>query len=290
MSHRLVLTARQAITPALAERVAKAAGAGAAVALAPEAAEAALPDADPARLAAARAALDGAAVDANVVAVAGRRKRLLVADMDSTIIGCECIDEIADVFGIGARIAAITERAMRGELDFEGALTERVALLAGVTEAQLHEVYETRVRLNPGAATLVHTMGAVGAETALVSGGFTFFSSRVAAAAGFHTHHASTLELADGRLTGRVLPPIVGREAKAEKLRRLAESGGFGPGDAVAVGDGANDLAMLAAAGLGVAYHAKPAVAAAADARLDHSDLTAVLHLQGIPPADWVRV
>ena len=285
----LVFTAAAGLDDAAVAAAVRAAGAAAPVALGAGAVEAALPDADPSRLAAARAALAGVPVDANAVPLAGRRKRLLIADMDSTIIGCECIDEIAAVFGIGPKIAAITERAMRGELDFEGALTERVALLAGATEAQLHEVYATRVRLNPGAATLVRTMRALGADTALVSGGFTFFSARVAEAAGFAQHHACTLELADGKLTGRVVPPIIGREAKAARLRALAEAGGYRPEDAIAVGDGANDLAMLAAAGLGVAYRAKPAVAAAADARLDHSDLTALLHLQGVPVAEWVQ-
>lgn len=289
MTHVLVLTAAGPLDPALAARTAAAAGAEDVVPLAPGAAEAALPDADPARLARARAALGAAPVDANAVPAESRRKRLLIADMDSTMIGVECIDEIAATAGLRERVSAITERAMRGELDFEGALTERVALLRGIPEAMLLGVYEQRVRLNPGAATLVRTMRALGADTALVSGGFTFFSARVAALAGFAEHHACTLEIADGVLTGRVVPPIVGREAKRDRLMALAAAGGYPAEAAVAVGDGANDLAMIGAAGLGVAYRAKPAVAAAADARLDHADLTAVLHLQGIPVADWVR-
>ena len=223
--------------------------------------------------------------DANVVPAAGRRKRLLVADMDSTIIGVECIDELADFAGLKGEVSAITEAAMRGELDFEAALIARVALLKGLPASVLEECYAERVRLNPGARTLVRTMAASGAETALVSGGFSFFTERVAAEAGFASNQANTLEVADGRLTGAVGRPILGREAKLAALRRLSAEAG--PEAAVAVGDGANDLDMVRAAGLGVAYHAKPALAAAADARLEVSDLTAILALQGIPEREW---
>ena len=223
--------------------------------------------------------------DANVVPAAGRRKRLLVADMDSTIIGVECIDELADFAGLKGEVSAITEAAMRGDLDFEAALIARVALLKGLPASVLEECYAERVRLNPGARTLVRTMAASGAETALVSGGFSFFTERVAAEAGFASNQANTLEVADGRLTGAVGRPILGREAKLAALRRL--SAAAGPEAAVAVGDGANDLDMVRAAGLGVAYHAKPTLAAAADARLEVSDLTAILALQGIPEREW---
>lgn len=240
-------------------------------------------DADPGPvLAAARAALGEAAVDANVVPAANREKRLLICDMDSTIIPVECIDEIAAVAGVGPRVAAITERAMRGELDFEAALRERVGLLAGLPEATLEAVYDERVTLNPGAADLARGMNERGALTALVSGGFTFFTSRVAEAAGFARHQANDLLIEEGLLTGEPGEPILGAAAKLEALERLSAEIGARPADAVAVGDGANDLEMIRAAGLGVAYRAKPAVAAAADARLDHSDLSAVLRLQGI--------
>ena len=233
-------------------------------------------------LEAVRAALAGAQVDANAIPTAGRRKRLLICDMDSTIIPVECIDEIADFAGVKDRVSAITERAMRGELDFEEALRERVGLLKGLPEATLQQVYDERVSLNPGAAEMVQAMNASGALTALVSGGFTFFTKRVAAAAGFQRNQANTLLAADGALTGEPGTPILGKQAKLDALNRLLAEIGSAPEDAVAVGDGANDLAMIGAAGLGVAYRAKPAVAAAADARLDYSDLTAVLRLQGI--------
>ncbi|MEL6978930.1 MAG: phosphoserine phosphatase SerB [Pseudomonadota bacterium] len=221
-------------------------------------------------------------VDVNLLTAAqASPKRLLIADMDSTMITVECIDEIANVVGVGPRVAEITEAAMRGELDFEGALKARVALLAGAPEAVLNTVWEERVRLSPGAATAVRSMGAAGARAALVSGGFTYFTERVAAACGFHQHQANTLLSENGRLTGAPGEPILGREAKLEALERVTAEGGFGPEDALAVGDGANDLAMIRRAGLGVAYRAKPVVAAEADARLDHSDLTALLYLQG---------
>lgn len=232
--------------------------------------------------AAARAALAAAPVDVNAVAVAGREKRILISDMDSTIIPVECIDEIADFAGVGPRVAAITERAMRGELDFEAALKERVALLTGFRAADLQAVYDARVTLNSGAKKLVAEMNARGALTALISGGFDFFSDRVGAAAGFARSRANRLILAEGRLTGAVAEPILGREAKLEALKAMAAELGVTPTEAVAIGDGANDLAMIAAAGLGVAWRAKPAVAAAADAALDHADLSAVLRLQGI--------
>jgi phosphoserine phosphatase len=226
-------------------------------------------------------------VDANVVAGDGRRKRLLVADMDSTIIGVECIDELADFAGVKAEVAAITEAAMRGALDFEGALRARVALLAGLPERDLEACYAERVRLNPGARTLVRTMAAFGAETALVSGGFDVFTARVAADAGFARHRANRLVVAEGRLTGAVAEPILGRAGKRAALAELAAALGVGEAAAVAVGDGANDLDMVRAAGLGVAWRAKPALAEAADARLDRSDLTAILALQGVPETEW---
>jgi phosphoserine phosphatase len=230
-------------------------------------------------------ALDG--LDANVVPAAGRRKRLLIADMDSTIIGVECIDELADFAGVKPQVAAITAAAMRGELDFERALLARVALLKDLPEATLQRCYDQRVRLNPGARVLARTMAALGADTLLVSGGFSFFTDRVAAAAGFARARANVLLALDGRLTGDVARPILGRAAKLAALRAAAAEAGITAQDVLAVGDGANDIDMVAAAGLGVAYCAKPALAAIADARIAHSDLTALLALQGIPQSEW---
>ncbi len=220
-------------------------------------------------------------VDWALVPTANRRKRLLVADMDSTIIGCECLDELADYAGLKAEIAAITARAMAGELDFEQALVARVERLKGLPAAVLARCYAERVRLNPGAAALVATMAAHGARCVLVSGGFTFFTSRVAALAGFHAHRANTLLEADGALTGAVGRPILGREAKRAALLAEAQAQGLTPEDALAVGDGANDLSMLETAGLGIAYRAKPLVAAQADARIMHTDLETALYFQG---------
>jgi phosphoserine phosphatase len=210
-----------------------------------------------------------------------RKKRLLIADMDSTIVGCECLDELASFAGVGREVAQITERAMRGELNFEDALRERVAMIAGLPLADLQRCFDERVQLNPGARTLVATMAANGARCVLVSGGFDFFTSRVALAAGFHAHWGNKL-IDDGEaLTGRVVEPILGRDAKLATLR--AEAAGFGASmaDTVAIGDGANDVDMITAAGLGVAYRAKPVLAAQADARLDKMDLTALLYFQG---------
>jgi phosphoserine phosphatase len=234
-------------------------------------------------------ALEREPVDFCVQPAEGRLKRLLVADMDSTIIGCECLDELADFAGLKAEIAAITERAMAGEIPFEAALRDRVALLAGLDVAALQQAYDARVRLNPGARTLVRTMASLGARPVLVSGGFEFFTSRVAEAAGFAEHHANRL-LDDGaRLTGRVAEPILGREAKLELLRREASALGLGLAETLAVGDGANDLDMLEAAGLGVAYRAKPAASARAAARVDHTDLTALLYFQGVGQDRFVK-
>jgi phosphoserine phosphatase len=227
-------------------------------------------------------------VDANCLPAANRRKRLLIADMDSTIIPVECIDEVADFAGVRDRVAAITERAMRGELVFEEALRARVALVEGLPEAELQAVYDQRVGLTPGARVLVRTMRANGAATALVSGGFTFFTERVAAAAGFEMHQANRLLSADGRLTGRVAEPVLGRAAKLEALRRIAGERGIAPGETLAVGDGANDLGMIEAAGLGVAFRAKPIVAERAGASVRHGDLTALLYLQGYSAAEFV--
>lgn len=231
--------------------------------------------------AAARNALKDDRVDVNVVPAANRRKRLLIADMDSTIIGCECIDEIADMAGLKPQVAAITERAMRGELEFEAALRERVVLLKDLPEQALERTFHERVRLNPGARTLVETMKANGAYTALVSGGFTFFSDRVGQAAGFHMNMANVLLIEHGVVTGTVREPILGRAAKLEQLERLCQFHALSLNDTMAVGDGANDADMIAAAGLGVAYRAKQVLKTVATAQIDHSDLTALLYLQG---------
>lgn len=219
----------------------------------------------------------------------GRRKRLLLADMDSTIIACECLDELADFAGRKAEVAAITERAMRGELEFEGALRERVAMLAGLPESQLERAYAERVRLNPGARTFVRTLAASGAHCVLVSGGFDFFTRRVAIQAGFHEDRANRFVVEDGHLTGAVEDPILGREAKLATLVSEADRLGVDLSQTAAIGDGANDLAMIEAAGLGLAYRAKPVVAAQADAQIDHADLTAALYFMGFSEAEFVR-
>jgi len=238
----------------------------------------------------ARALAERLPLDVNVLPAEGRRKKLLVADMDSTIINCECLDELADMAGIKAKVSAITERAMRGELDFAAALRERVAMLKGLSLSALHRVYAERIRLNPGAKTLVATMRKHGAHTLLVSGGFSYFTSRVARDGGFHSDQANDL-LDDGTtLTGLVREPILGREAKLAALETSAADLKVGVADALAVGDGANDLAMIQRAGLGVAYHAKPIVAAAAGANISHGDLTALLYLQGYCDDEVVRV
>jgi phosphoserine phosphatase len=232
-----------------------------------------------------RAAVEAAAadlpVDVCIQPAEGRKKRLLIADMDSTIIGCECIDELADFAGVKTQVAEITERAMRGELAFEGALRERVGMLKGLGLDVLQRCFDERVRLNPGARTLVTTMTAHGARAVLVSGGFEFFTSRVAALAGFQANRANRLIEAGDALAGTVGEPILGKEAKLEALQQEAAALGISLSDALAVGDGANDLMMIKASGLGAAYRAKPVVAAEAHARVDHSDLTALLYFQG---------
>jgi phosphoserine phosphatase len=236
-----------------------------------------------------RAELADTAVDIVAQRTADRRKKLLLADMDSTLIGQECIDELALRVGIGARVAAITERAMRGEIAFEPALRERVALLAGLPETIIAEVLETAITVTPGGRTLVRTMRAAGAYTAIVSGGFTQFTSAIADKLGFHEHRANRLLIEHGVLAGRVGEPILGRDAKLATLRELRARLGLGLQETMAVGDGANDLAMLGEAGLGVAYRAKPAVAAAAHARIDHADLTALLYAQGFQRSEFIE-
>ncbi len=232
-------------------------------------------------------ALAGAAVDVLAVPAAGRRKRLLLADMDSTIVTSETLDEIAAFAGLKERIAEITRRSMNGELDFRTALIERVGMLAGLPVSALERTWEA-TELTGGAKALVATMRANGAHCALVSGGFTFFTGRVAALVGFHEHHSNTLEIADGRLTGKVGEPILDRDAKLATLKRLAAEHAVPLEAALTVGDGANDLAMIQAAGLGVAFRAKPMVAAAARAKLDHADLRGLLFAQGYRAAEIV--
>jgi phosphoserine phosphatase len=235
-----------------------------------------------------RAALVASA-DVVVQPAAGRRKHLFLADMDSTMIEQECIDELADFVGLKPRIAAITERAMRGEIAFEPALRERVGLLKGLPVSVVDDVLEKRITLTPGACTLVATMRAHGALTCLVSGGFTLFTDRIAKLIGFDETRANRLDVAGGRLAGTVTEPICGRDAKRAALIELRTRRGLTHEDTLVTGDGANDMDMIAEAGLGVAYHAKPAVAAAAPARIDHNDLTALLYVQGYREDEFVE-
>ena len=239
----------------------------------------------------ARQALEAAlpGIDLVVQRRAGRRKRLLAADMDSTMITVECIDELADYAGVKTEVAEVTERAMRGELDFETALDARVALLRDLDEAVIDRCREERVELMPGARTLVQTMRAHGAHCLLVSGGFTRFAGPVAEAIGFDEAAANELVIEEGRLSGTVRKPIVGAAGKKQAMERAAARHGVPLDAALAVGDGANDIEMLKAAGLGIAYRAKPAVAAAAHARIDHGDLTALLYAQGYRRSAWAE-
>lgn len=232
--------------------------------------------------------LQGLGVDLVVQPAAGRRKRLLLADMDSTMIRQECIDELADEAGVGAYVADITARAMNGELDFEAALKERVGLLKGLPEPVIERVYRDRITFMPGGKALVSTMRANGGYAALVSGGFTAFTGRVAQALGFDENRANTLLVEDGALTGTVAMPILGKAAKLQALEEISVRLGITPEQAMAVGDGANDLAMLNRAGAGVALHAKPSVAAQCDIRINHGDLTALLYIQGYTREDFV--
>jgi phosphoserine phosphatase len=236
-----------------------------------------------------RAALKGFPLDVVVQPAEARRKRLLVADMDSTMIGQECIDELADYVGLKVHVAAITERAMRGEVAFEPALRERVALLKSLSASVVDDVIKHRITPTPGGRTLVQTMRRDGAYTCLVSGGFTVFTRRVAAMIGFDENRANTLLADADKLSGAVAEPILGREAKLATLVELRQRLGLSAEETLAIGDGANDLAMIEAAGLGVAYHAKPKVAEAAQARIDHGDLTALLYAQGYARADFAQ-
>lgn len=231
--------------------------------------------------------LQGIGVDLVVQPANGRKKRLLIADMDSTMIQQECIDELADEAGVGAHVADITARAMNGELDFEAALRERVGLLKGLPEKVIGQVIRDRITLMPGGPHLLATMKANGAYAALVSGGFTAFTAQIAGVLGFDENRANTLLIENGQLTGQVADPILGKAAKVQALEEISARLGMTPADALAVGDGANDLGMLGLAGTGVALHAKPSVQAQCDIRINHGDLTALLYLQGYAREDF---
>ena len=276
-----LIAARGALEPALVENLRNAWGGGEAIWLAPdEAAEFSLPHVPENRWQV-WDELQKMRVDLVVQPAEGRRRKMLLADMDSTMIEQECIDELAEVAGVGAHVREITARAMNGELDFEGALLERVALLRGLDEAVIGEVLRTRISYMPGGAALVATMRAQGSYCALVSGGFTAFTQAVAAHLGFDEHRANTLLAEGGTLAGDVARPILGRAAKVQALEEISARLGISEADVIAVGDGANDLGMLGRAGAGVALHAKPSVAAECDIRINHGDLTALLYVQG---------
>ncbi|MFS8182498.1 phosphoserine phosphatase SerB [Pseudovibrio denitrificans] len=236
-----------------------------------------------------RTNLADAPVDVFIQPQNGRRKKLLIADMDSTMIQQECIDELAAELGLKEKISDITERAMRGEIEFEPALRERVALLKGLGTEVIGKTIENRITLTPGGRELVQTMKANGGYAALVSGGFTSFTRKIAEVIGFDENKANTLLEADGKLSGEVAEPILGKQAKLDRLNELTEEKNIALEDAIAVGDGANDLAMICAAGLGVAFHAKPKVAAEARAMINHGDLTALLYLQGYSYDEFVK-
>jgi phosphoserine phosphatase len=291
MDHIICLIAqpeRECLDHGLVTRIARDLGATPRWLAADEACEMAA-GADPAAaLARARAAVADRAIDVCALPAGARIKRLLLCDLDSTIITVESIDELADRAGVKAQVAAITQRAMEGELDFAAALEARVALLAGLPDTIFEEVYRDRVRLMPGARALLATMRAKGAIAGLVSGGFVPLAERVRREIGFHHLWANRLEVVDGHLTGRVIPPIVGPQAKLAAFEELCARYRIAPGETLAVGDGANDLPMLLAAGLGVAFRAHAAVRRAAPVVIEHGDLRALLYLQGIPRRDFI--
>ncbi|MDR9428297.1 MAG: phosphoserine phosphatase SerB [Salibaculum sp.] len=276
-----------ALEPAVVENLRNAWGGGAAIWLSPDEAAEFPVSARPGNFAVVRTELDALGMDLNLQPAEGRRKSMLLADMDSTMIRQECIDELAAEAGIGPRVAEITGRAMNGELDFEGALIERVGLLAGLDLQVIHRVLAERITYMPGGKALLATMKAGGAHAVLVSGGFTAFAGEVATALGFDEFRANTLLEEAGKLTGDVARPILGREAKVQALEEITARLGLSERDVLAVGDGANDLGMLGRAGSGVALHAKPSVAAQCALRVNHGDLTALLFLQGYAREDF---
>ncbi|MBL3703582.1 phosphoserine phosphatase SerB [Sulfitobacter sp. BDSS02] len=281
--------AAPSLDPALVDSLRNAWGGGDAQWLAPdEAAEFQVTE-KPANLWDVWQELQGMGVDLVVQPAEGRRKKMLLADMDSTMIQQECIDELADVAGVGDRVKEITARAMNGELDFEGALTERVSLMKGLPEGIIADVLDHRIRLMPGGPELVATMRTNGAYAALVSGGFTAFTASVAKRLGFDENRANTLIVENGALTGTVGYPILGRQAKVDALEDITARLGIAEADVLAVGDGANDLGMLNRAGTGVALHAKPVVAAECDVRINHGDLSALLFIQGYARSEFAK-
>lgn len=278
-----------AVTPALVDSLRNAWGGGDAIWLAPdEAAEFEVADV-PGNLWQVWDDVQKMGVDLVLQPAEGRRKAMLLADMDSTMIQQECIDELADEAGVGARVAAITAAAMNGELDFEGALKERVGLLKGLPESVIGKVLSERITLMPGGPALLATMKANGAYAALVSGGFTAFTAAIAAKLGFDENRANTLLVEDGKLTGAPGLPILGKQAKVDALEEITARLGISEANVMAVGDGANDLGMLKRAGTGVALHAKPSVAAECDVRINHGDLTALLYVQGYAKSEFVE-
>lgn len=236
----------------------------------------------------ARDALNGTAIDTVCTPIERRRKKLLISDMDSTVINQECIDELGDVIGVGSQIREITAAVVRGDISFPDALRERMALMKGMERSLLESAYEERISLKSGARTLVQTMRRQGAFCILVSGGFTFFTHRIAERIGFHDHQGNELAFEDEKLTGEVLEPILGRSAKLNTLTRLCGEKGLEPSDVLAVGDGANDIKMIKAAGLGVAFHGSDSLRKQANACIDHGDLTALLYIQGFRKSEFV--
>ena len=236
----------------------------------------------------ARDALSGTAIDTVCTSIEGRRRKLLISDMDSTVIDQECIDELGDAIGVGSQIREIMAAVISGDISFSDALRKRLALMIGMDRRLLKSVYEERISLKAGARTLVQTMRHHGAFCILVSGGFSYFTRRIAERIGFHDHQGNELAFADGKLTGQVLEPILGRSAKLNTLRSLCDEKGLEPSDVLAVGDGANDIKMIEAAGLGVAFHGSDSLKKRANARIDHGDLTALLYIQGFRKSEFV--